>query len=161
MKNSIKTKDIRVGTIKKFVGKGLEHKSDYQYVLLVKEDNKYLDLFDELDEEKFAIFKRLPYSNTTLDGEDYGTKVYQVNGVFPKKNDECVLLVDVNFKNILNRDIISKDELKELTLKSKYFIRQRKEYALEKLKNLDRPISMLKVVINDTLEEKRILKKIK
>ena len=65
MKNSIKTKDIRVGTIKKFVGKGLEHKSDYQYVLLVKEDNKYLDLFDELDEEKFAIFKRLPYSNTT------------------------------------------------------------------------------------------------
>ncbi len=156
MKDLIKTKDIRLGAIRKFIGKGLEYKNDSEFVLLVKDKDKYLDLFSEEDTENFAVFKRLPYSNTTLDGVSYGTKVFQVNNFKAVDGSSCVLLENVNFKEILEKDVISADELKNYALQSKYFIRQRKEYAISKLKQFQRPLEMLKVIINDTREEKRL-----
>ncbi len=158
MEKIIKTDNIKIGVIKEYTDKGLVLASDYEYVILTKEDNKYFDIFDRKKEEKFAVFQRMPYSNMTKDGEAYGTKVCQVNGVAPKDGSECVVLLNVDFKDVFAREEILMRDLKDFALKSKYFIRQRREYAFDRLIDLENPISMLKVIVKDTLDEKRIAK---
>ena len=158
MEKNVKTKDIKIGVIKRFTDKGVELSSDYEYVLLVKNDDKYVDIFDKSDEEKYAVFKRVPYTNATARGEEYGTKLLQINDFYCADSNDCLVLLNVDFRDVLGRDIISKEDLRDFALKSNFFIKQRKEYAIEKLKQLKEPLLMMKIILGDSLEEKRISK---
>ena len=94
----------------------------------------------------------------TESGEEYGTKLLQINDFYCVNGNECLVLLNVDFRNVLGRDIISKEELREFALKSNFFIKQRKEYAIERLKQLKEPMLMMKIILGDSLEEKRINK---
>ncbi len=159
MEEKIKTEKVNIGVIKEYTDKGLLVSADYEYVLFVEEDNKYLDVFDTKKEEKYAVFRRVPYSNSTSDGEPFGTKLLQVNEHNVKSGDECVVLLNMDFRNVFYKDEISLDELREFALKSKFFIRQRKEYILDKIMELDSPFTMLKIVAADSFQKRRIMKK--
>ena len=158
MEKNAKTKDVKIGVIKRYTDKGVELSSDYEYVLLVKRNNKYIDVFDKGNEEKYAVFQRVPYANTTLNGEDFGTKLLQVNDYYCVDGEDCIILLNVDFRSVLKRDIISMEDLRALAFKSSFFIRQRKKYAIEKLKKMEDPVLMIRIILGDSLEEKKICK---
>ena len=158
MERKIKTKDIYVGVVKTYTDKGVEVSADSECVILLKEDGQYKNIFSLDETLNCAIFKRVPYSNTTQDGEDFGTKLVQINEYQPTNNEECLILMDFDFQNFFGKEDIDIERIYDFSLKTDFFIRQRRRYAVEKMKKLQEPVGMLKIIINDSKEEKTIAK---
>lgn len=90
----------------------------YGYVFLVKDRDCYKNVFyPELD---YPVYERVPYANTTLDGEDYGSKIKLAQG---ELSDGPCYIIKCSFSNINDKRQISIDELKKYIFQSdKFFL---------------------------------------
>ena len=125
----IRADKVRLAKIKYFdlEHNGVEITSDDPYVFLIKVKDSYVNLFDPT--EDMPVYDRLPYSNTTKDGEDFGSKILLIQG--DTKEGLCYVLENTKLKDLFDRDLISiNDLIKYMISSDKYFV-DRKEYILD------------------------------
>ena len=79
MKNYIiPVERIKKAQLRYFDGNGTLVPDIKACTLFIKNDETYINLFNFVSE--CNVYERLPYSNNTRDGEDYGTKIRLVSG---------------------------------------------------------------------------------
>lgn len=78
--NKIKTNRLFLAGVRYFdiEHNGVEILPLEAYAFLTEVNGKYVNIFSP--EEELPVYKRVPYSNTTRDGEDYGSMIMLVNG---------------------------------------------------------------------------------
>ena len=103
--------------------KGIEVDNIGAYAFLVKAGTKYINIFDITSD--LPVFERVPYSNTTKDGEDFGSKVMQISGV-EDVSGLVYVLEDSTAKDLFNEDQVSDELLKRYIIHSKKFFVDRK-----------------------------------
>ena len=76
----IDSKKLKLAQIKYFdvEHNGLEVTGQDVYAFLYDVNGTYVNPFNVFEE--MPVYKRLPYSNTTLDGDDYGSKITLAQG---------------------------------------------------------------------------------
>ena len=120
-KKDIETKRIRLGKVTYFDTKnnGSRVPEVDAYVLLIKLNGIYINPFNLADE--MPIYDRVPYSNTTRGGEDYGTKIVHVQG--KEEDGRCIVLDTVKGEELFGEGTIELDQLEEYVIQSnKFFI---------------------------------------
>lgn len=153
-KELFKARDLRLAAIRYFDAEanGIELTEALGYVILENiRENLYVNVFDIADST--PIFERVPYSNTTLDGEDYGTKVRSV--LYEAETGPCYLLTKIKLSDCFDKDLISRKDLEDYILNSDYYFRNRKEIVMKNLKK--HPFRMLKTLYEDTKSEERFV----
>ena len=147
IQNKIKTKDLNLVTLKYYEeGNGVEVSDNFSYAFLVKiKDGVYINPFSQL--ELYPVFERLPYYNTTLDGEEYGNKLRLLNDV--DVTGPCYIVVG---DNVFDKDVISYEELENYILNSSNFFKDRFYIAKDRLTKLKQPLKMLSIMKNDVLK---------
>lgn len=150
----IKTKDLKLATLRYFSeeNRGVEVDSPlgcYAFLVEIGKDT-YVNPFNPLEE--YPIFKRVPYSNTTMSGEDYGTKIMSVNNIL--REGPCYVLSDSSIVEYFSGEEIDLEVLEEYMLKSRGYFRERKTAALARLKK--HPIKMYKILKNDEKMEAEV-----
>ncbi len=113
------TKNLKLARVKYYSNdRGGAEVSDVDaYVFLCKNGEKYtnpLDCFDEV-----PVFERVPYSNQTLDGEDFGTRLLHISGEL--QNGACYIVDPYQIGKVFGKDFISLSELKNYILNSDHF----------------------------------------
>ena len=141
MKNNvINTSNIKLAQIRYFNEKvnACEIPTIEAYALLVNVWGKYINLFNFTDE--LPVYTRAPYSNTTMDGEDYGTKIVLVTGEV--QEGPCYVLEPLRMKSVFRKEKISFGELEQYVLQSDLFFVDRiglledaNQKGIQKMKN--------------------------
>lgn len=137
---------------------GVEFGNPLGYVFLFKRDERdrvYLNLISFANDD-YAVFKRLPYSNTTKDGEDYGSKLKIVGNDYYLKSGICFVLSNTTTREIFEKDVVSKEELEDYILASdKYFV-DREFIATQRMD--EEPFRMKRIIARDKKDEEKYIK---
>lgn len=156
--DKINLKKIRIGVLKNFSleNNGVEVTENLAYVVLEEGINpRYLNIYEIFEiYDNIPIFERLPYSNTTRSGEDFGSKLRVVQGEDNLKSGPCYILLKDDLSDYLGKDFISAEELEEYIINSKYYFKDREELVLERIKK--HPIKMAKILYNDYLNREKV-----
>lgn len=136
---------------------GVELGDPIGYVFLVKRaerDRVYLNPISFDDD--YAVFKRMPYSNTTKDGEDYGSKMKIVGNDYYLESGICFVLSDITAREIFEKDVVSMEELEDKILASnKYFV-DREFIATERMDK--EPFKMRRIIAKDKKDKEKYIK---
>lgn len=97
--------------------KGVEIPYFKAYTIFIKKDDVYMNLFNML--EDYNVYERLPYSNTTQSGEDFGTKIRLVYG--KEEEGTCYVLESQRMKELDGLETISIRDLYDIILRSEDF----------------------------------------
>lgn len=121
-RNSIKTEQLRLAEIREF---NYERKSSLiplkkAYAILGEINGHYINVLNPFLE--YPVYERLPYSNVTPSGEEFGTMISLVDGEV--KDGPCYIL-DYKLKKYINKENVSIDEIKEYVLDSGTFFPDR------------------------------------
>lgn len=153
-------KKLRIGVLKNFSleNNGVEVSENLAYVVLEEGKNpKYLNIYDITEMlDEIPIFKRLPYSNSTKFGEDFGSKLKVVQGEENLKSGPCYVLLKDDLSVYLEKDFMSAKELEEYIINSKYYFKDRGDLVLERMKR--HPIKMAKILYSDFKEGEKVQK---
>ena len=106
------------------------------YAFLVENNGEYVNILNL--ENSLPVYGRCLYTNTTMDGEDYGTKIFLVSGEV--KSGLCFVMEPVNVSQIFQCSEVSLKDLEQYILNSDLFFIDR----LELLKNKKIPFYMKK-----------------
>lgn len=122
-------RDLKLGQVRYFDKdhNGIEVIPVSAYVILFKNGNDYYNIFNV--DNVYPVYKRVPYSNTTMDGEDFGTKIVLDSGEC--KDGLCYVLENKSLMLLFKKDVVSYEELLEYVINSKFFFVDR----LDMLKN--------------------------
>ena len=123
MKNyMIPVERIKKAQIRYFDGDGTLVPDIKAYTIFIKNDDTYINLFNFVTE--CNVYERLPYSNNTRDGEDYGTKIRLVSG--KEEKGICYILEYRKMEELEGLDSISMMDLYKIIVKSEdlYFDRR-------------------------------------
>ena len=118
-RSNYKTEQLELAEIRNFNAK---RKSSVipgrrAYTILGKFDDHYYNILNPSLE--YPVYGRLPYSNTTSDGEDFGTMISLVEGEI--QDGPCYIL-DISMKKVLQKEYVSFEQLQEFVLDSwKFF----------------------------------------
>lgn len=122
MSNSlIDTKRIKLGKVTFFDTEhnGTAVPSVDAYVFLVNVNGTYVNPFNVASE--LPVYDRVPYTNTTRDGEDFGTKIVLANGEV--KDGPCYVIEKIDISSYYGKEQMSVDMLRDIMLKSdKFFV---------------------------------------
>ena len=99
--------------------------------------------------EDFPVFKRTLYSNYTLDGESFGTKVLLVNNV--EKTGACYVLSKNVVDMGINGDMICSLEMIDYMFDSGLYFKDRMQFAKDKFKG--HPIKLKKFMYDEEKHE--------
>lgn len=136
---------------------GVELGEPVSYVFLFKRperDRFYLNPISFVD--TYAVFKRVPYSNTTRDGEDYGSKMKIVGNDYYLESGICYVLSSTTAREIFEKDTVSKEELEDYILASdKYFV-DRELIAKERMDKDS--FRMKRIIAKDKKSEEKYIK---
>lgn len=124
----VNTNNIKLAKVKYFdvEHNGVEVAKEDPYVFLYKLGDTYVNLFDPI--ENLPVYSRVPYSNTTRSGEDFGSKIVLTQG--ETKNGLCYVMENVEVKKLFNKDIISVSDLMNYMIHSEKFFLDRKDFLL-------------------------------
>jgi hypothetical protein len=114
---------IKKAQLRYFDGNGTEVPEIKAYTIFIKNDETYINLFNFVTE--CNVYERLPYSNNTLDGEDFGTKIRLVCG--KEERGLCYVLESGKMEELSHYDSISMTDLYKIILKSDDFYFDRKD----------------------------------
>lgn len=151
-KERFNVKDLRLAAIKYFdeEANGIELTDALGYVILENtRENLYINVFNISDFT--PVFERLPYANTTRDGEDYGSKMRLV--INEAKSGPCYVLTKIDLSDFFDKEIVFREDLEDYVLNSKYYFRDRKEIAISNLKK--QPVKMMKILLADSRSEEK------
>ena len=132
--------------------KGLEITDLNAYAFIFASGSSYVNLFDMTDE--IPVFERVPYTNTTQSGLNYGTKVRQLTGD-RDKSGACYLLEKMNVKDLFQKDKISIEQIKDYMLHSSLFFVDRKDIIQEDYTFLEK-IKFLPVILSDEKKQQQL-----
>lgn len=93
------------------------------YTIFIKMGDMYVNLFNSFLE--FNVYERVPYYNTTSNGEDFGSKIRLIQGKV--ESGECYVLESKSMTELEGMDTISIDALYKIILKSEDFYADRME----------------------------------
>ncbi len=118
MSQTISTKELKLAEIRLFDAYRMASEIPYVhgYTFLLEEDGQYRTLFRDFDQ--LPVFGRVPYSNETLNGEDFGSKIVLLQG--EADNGPCYI-VSYDGKKLFGKEEITLQELKTYILHSEYF----------------------------------------
>lgn len=129
---NIDTKKLKLAQIRYFDFKhnGVEipRKKAFVFVQQVGEDT-FINALNPL--ENLPVFGRVPYTNTTRDGEDYGTKIVLLSGDI--KSGPCYVMENLGMDNIFGEERVSKEQIEDFVLASNLFFMDRPAIIREKL----------------------------
>lgn len=145
----IEIKDLRIASLRYYSeeNRGVEVDSPlgwgcFAFLVKIGKDT-YVNPFNPLEE--YPVFKRVPYSNTTMSGEDFGTKIMLANNIL--REGPCYVLSDDDYADYFGCDVIDIKVLEECILNSPGYFRERKGIAEARFKK--HPIKMYKILKND------------
>lgn len=125
---------------------GIELTDCLSYIILSKSDDGYVNLLNV--EESYPVFKRLPYTNITRGGEEYGTKVSLVTDYDKCVSGPCWILKDVNLEESFPKNV-NLESIEDYVLESDYFFKDRVDIAKKRMKKFDNPIKMGLIIKKD------------
>ena len=143
---TMKSENVRLARVRYYdvERNGLEVDDINAYAFLLKTGTSYINIFDMTS--NYPVFDRVPYSNTTKNGEDYGTKVIQISGD-PDKSGLCYVLEATTGKSLFNLDEVTDELLKIYMIHSNKFfvdrmnILQESPSLLQKIGNLPKLVA--------------------
>ena len=127
----MKTKDLRIAEVRYFdtFQNGILVPLQEAYTFLQIIGDKYVNVFSE---KEYPVYERMPYSNITKDGWEFGTKIQLVSGEC--QDGLCYVVERTPVQDVLRVENISIKELEEVILKSNVFFIDRID-LLKKQKN--------------------------
>ena len=99
------------------------------YAFLISVNGTYVNVFNPIDE--MPVFDRVPYSNTTHNGYDFGTKIVLVNGEL--QEGLCYVLERTKIKDIFAKDKVFIHDLEEYVIESDDFFIDRIDLLRDKI----------------------------
>ena len=124
MKNYIiPVERIKKAQLRYFDGNGTEIPEIKAYTIFIKKEDTYVNLFNFMTE--CNVYERLPYSNSTQSGEDYGTKIRLVCG--KEERGICYVLESGKMDELSRYDSIPLMDLYKIILKSDDYYFDRKD----------------------------------
>ena len=117
-----KAENVRLAKVKYYDvdHNGVEVNDMDAYAFLYQMGDNYINIFDVC--ESLPVFERVPYSNTTLSGDDFGTKLKLVSGD-DGSSGACYILEKEDGKKLFGREDIDMSTLQNYLLKSsKFFV---------------------------------------
>lgn len=139
----ISTKNIRAVGLRYFSEEdnGIELSKNLGYAFLVKVgEDFYINPFNPL--EGYPLFERVPYSNVTIYGEEFGSKVSLVCG--EEKTGPCYITLADDATQIFKKDTVTVGEVEDLILRSPYYFMDRHDIALSRYRQ--HPLKMQKIL---------------
>ena len=130
-KKVMKTKSLRLAEVRYFDREhnGVEIPRINAYVILAQAGDRYLNVFNP--GEELPVYDRVPYSNTTMDGVDYGTKIVLASGTC--KNGLCYVLDKTKIEDFFfGKEEITFDQLEAFVLRSDLFFIDRMDLMKSK-----------------------------
>lgn len=154
MNRVIKVENLKLAALRYYdKNNGVELTDPLGYVILENIGNDFYINPLDIDAEEYPVFERLPYSNVTLSGDEFGSKMILVNDI--DVSGPCYVLFNTNLKDSFDKDLIEESELKGYILNSNYYFRDRKKVALEKMRK--HPIKMYRIIKEAEEKEEKIL----
>lgn len=149
-----KTKDIKLAELKYFDKDhgGMEYMDSLSLIFVAKVGDEYVNLLNIC--ESYQTYERVPYSNTTNDGEDFGTMISLVSGV--EKNGPCWLLTGQKVDDLLKEETVSIEELEDYVLNSRDYFKDRYDIAFNRLYRGERLFKMLDIINKDITKKRNI-----
>lgn len=124
---------VRVVDLEYYVyGRGVEHTDSQSKVILVDflGNDSFVNPFCLGD--KYPIFKRVPISNVTRDGESYGTKVCHIFGEL--STGPCLIFTAVDFREAVGKDEVSLEDIEAYVLDSLDFFKDRMSIVEDRIR---------------------------
>ena len=129
----INTKDLKIAQVRYFDashnGVLVPHLEAYVILQRITE-NQYVNVFHP--EVEYPVYERIPYSNTTKDGWEFGTMIMQVSG--KSEDGLCYVMLATPVQDVLGVEQVTMEELEEVVLRWKEFFIDRID-LLKKQKN--------------------------
>ena len=147
MKNSIKTSKLRLAQIRYFDSEhnGCEIPDMEAYALLANINDTYVNVLNPLEE--LPIYVRVPYSNTTIDGEDYGTKIMLLAGEV--KDGACYVMEDKDISNLFGADDVNLVDIEKYVIQSNLLFPDRIHLLEEKVIPHSKKMFYYRLLMND------------
>jgi len=101
------------------------------YAFLVDVGGTYINPFNLVDE--LPVYDRVPYTNTTKDGEDFGSKIVLKQGEV--QDGPCYVLERINVEDYYGVSDISLSMLEDFIIESNKFFIDRAELLEDNIKN--------------------------
>ena len=153
MNNYINTSRVRLAQVRYFdvSRKASELPINKAYVVLANVNGTYVNILNPFCE--LPVFERSSYHNVNSLGEDYGNKLYLVNGEL--QDGECLILENVDMKKELKKEKVTIEDIEEYVLTSNRFFVDR----INLLKSGKRPSGKcsIKKIMKDDIDNMRKL----
>ena len=137
MSTKIRTENLRLAQLRFYETQrnGTEILPMLAYAFLLKNGDQYINILNP--EEEYPVYGRVPYSNTTISGEDYGTKIILLSG--EERDGLCYVLENRSVSSMFgNKEEISFQELQKYVMFSSDFFVDRMKIVEEEKKVLKR-----------------------
>lgn len=123
------TKDLKLARIRYFDKKmnGAEVTNIDAYAFLYQVGDEFINVFNE--EDSFPVYGRTPYSNTTRDGEDYGTMIVQLSG--DTESGPCYIIDVDDCSKLFGKETMDYSTLREYVIRSDKFFPARGKMLTE------------------------------
>lgn len=152
MEEKIDTKNLYLAELKRCdKDRGVELMDPLSYVFVYQQDDSFYNI---ITKEEYPTYKRVPYSNDTADGEDYGTKVKLLNNI--DVTGPCYLLTSAKGKELFAKDSVELKEIENYILNSSYFFKDRVDIAINRLVDLKQPFKMIGIIKRETSRKEEI-----
>lgn len=92
------------------------------YAILLNNAGLFLNIFDE-NHEELPVYVRVPYSNTTLDGEDFGSKLFLANGM--EVSGKCYVVEELGLFDYFGYENVHIEDIEDFIMKSDLFFPDR------------------------------------
>ena len=127
--DKIKLKRLKLARVKYFDKEhnGAEVNDIDAYAFLYEKDGEYVNLFNPARE--YPVYGRVPYTNTTRDGEDFGSKIVLRSGEV--ESGPCYIIDMEDCSKFFGKDKMSLDSLKQYMMMSSSFFIDRLEMMQE------------------------------
>lgn len=121
--NKVDVKKLRLAQIRYFDSSrnGCEIPQSKAYAFLINVDGQYVNILNPAME--YPVYDRSPYSNTTLDGEDFGNRLILVNGEV--KNGTCYVMELIDVGELFNDSMVNISTIEKFVFQSDYFFPDR------------------------------------
>ena len=118
---------VRIGQMRYFdkKGNGTEIPEEKAYAFLVNVNGVYINPFNPFEE--VPVYDRTNYTNTTLDGVSYGTKIVLASGEV--KDGPCYVLEKGDGREIFDKEEVTIKDLEDYMFASQDFFFDRMEVA--------------------------------
>lgn len=142
----LKTSNLKLARLKYFDTKhnGVELNPFEVFAFLEKiGEDTYVNVFRP--EETLPVYDRAPYSNVTKSGLEYGTKIFLVTG--ESKDGPCYVIESRNVPELLSKDLISMNDLKDFVISSPAFFMDR-DYLIRRERG-KKLVSLMPLLMRD------------